>query len=137
MQRTLAWQLLIPLVTGIVLAFVSQGAGGDSALEERGRWVSAKVVAVENENSTKTAQCTLQKTNGQAIEPELEETHGCEDGVERGDTLRVRYDPEGVVGPEDESWEPGSSVGMIAVLAALFVGFGTWGCMRMSRQGRE
>ncbi|NUP14530.1 MAG: hypothetical protein HOZ81_00160 [Streptomyces sp.] len=136
-QRKLAWQLLVPLVTGSVLGFVSQGAGEDAALKERGRWVNAKVVAVENENSNKTAQCTLQKLNGQEIKPELEETHGCEDRVERGDTLRVRYDPEEVVGPEGESWEPGSYGVLIAGLATVFVAFGTWGCLRMSRRDPE
>ncbi|MPY60223.1 hypothetical protein [Streptomyces spongiae] len=135
-QRRLAWQLVLPLVIGSILGFATQGAGEDSALQERGRWVNSKVVAVKNENSNKTAQCTLQKLNGQEIEPELKESHGCEDGIERGDVLRVRYDPEGVVGPEDESWDPGSSVGLIAILAALFVAFGMWGCMRMSRQDR-
>ncbi|MEU7482407.1 hypothetical protein [Streptomyces sp. NPDC042319] len=136
-RRKLAWQLLLPLVIGSVLGFVSQGAGEDSALKERGRWADAKVVAVKNDNSNKTRKCTLQTLNGQRIKPELTEGAGCEDGDERGEVLRVRYDPEGVVSPQDKSWEPGSSVGAIAALAALFVGFGMWGCMRMSRQDRE
>ncbi|WP_346094692.1 hypothetical protein [Streptomyces olivaceiscleroticus] len=133
-RRKLAWQVFLPLVIGSVLGFVAQGAGEDAALKERGRWADAKVVAVKNENSHKTARCTLQKLNGQAIKPELEETHGCEDGVERGDTLRIRYDPLEVASPEDEHWEPGSYGAAIAVLATLFVAFGTWGCVRMSRQ---
>lgn len=135
-QRKLAWQLLLPLVTGAVLGFVSQAAGEDAALKERGRWVEAKVVAVENDNSNKTRQCTLQKPNGQKVAPDLKETDGCEDGVGRGEVLRVRYDPEGVASPE-ESWEPGSYGGVIAGLATLFVAFGTWGCVRMSRGERE
>ncbi|MET8677862.1 hypothetical protein ABZW18_09780 [Streptomyces sp. NPDC004647] len=135
-RRKLAWQLLLPLVSGAVLGFVSHGAGEDSALKERGRWVNSKVVAVENDNSNKTRQCTLQKLNGQKIEPDLKESYGCEDGVERGEVLRVRYDPEGVASPE-ESWKPGSYGGLIAGLATVFVAFGMWGCMRMSRQDRE
>ncbi|MFJ8535721.1 hypothetical protein [Streptomyces sp. NPDC093591] len=135
-QRKLAWQLLLPLVTGSVLGFVSQAAGEDAALKERGRWVEAKVVAVENDNSNKTRQCTLQKPNGQEIAPDLKESDGCEDGVGRGEVLRVRYDPKGVASPE-ESWEPGSYAVMIAILSTLFVAFGTWGCMRMSRGDRE
>ncbi|MFI6770017.1 hypothetical protein [Streptomyces sp. NPDC050355] len=136
-QRKLAWQLVLPLVTGSVLAFVSQGAGEDAALQERGRWANAKVITVANDRSNKTRQCTLQKLNGQRIRPDLKENYGCEDGVERGEVLRVRYDPEGVAGPEDESWEPGFNGGLIAVLATLFVAFGMWGCMRMSRGERE
>ncbi|MER5969345.1 hypothetical protein ABT112_06335 [Streptomyces sp. NPDC002055] len=133
----MAWQLLLPFFTGALLGFVSHGAGEDSALKERGRWAEATVVAVKNENSNKTAQCTLRKPHGQAIEPDLKEGHGCEDGIERGDALRVRYDPEGVADPEDESWKPESYGGLIAGLATVFVGFGVWGSVRMSRQGRE
>lgn len=136
-QRKLAWQLFLPLVIGSVLGFVSQGAGEDAALKERGRWAEAKVVAVENDNSDKTRQCTLRQSNGQEIAPDLTEGDGCEDGVGRGEVLRVRYDPEGVASPEDASWEPGSYGVVIAVLSALFVVFGTWGCMRMSGGERE
>ncbi|MFE1763008.1 hypothetical protein ACFW81_02115 [Streptomyces angustmyceticus] len=137
MKRKLAWQLVLPLVTGSVLAFVSQGAGEDAALQERGRWANAKVVSVANDNSNKTRQCVLQKLHGQEIKPDLKENHGCEDGVDRGEVLRVRFDPQGVAGPEGESWEPGSNGDVIAVLATLFVAFGVWGCMRMSRGERE
>ncbi|MFD3416917.1 hypothetical protein [Streptomyces decoyicus] len=133
-QRKLAWQLLLPLVTGSVLGFVAQGAGEDSALKERGRWVEAKVVAVKNDNSNKTRQCTLRKPNGQEVAPGLKEGDGCEDGVGRGEVVRVRYDPEGLAGPEGESWKPGSYGVVIAVLGTAFVGFGMWGSMRMSRQ---
>ncbi|MEW1753841.1 hypothetical protein ACIQU1_32785 [Streptomyces angustmyceticus] len=136
MKRKLAWQLVLPLVTGSVLAFVSQGAGEDAALKERGRWADAKVVAVAHDHSNKTRQCAVRKLNGQEIRPDLKETHGCEDGVDRGEVLRVRYDPQGVAAPEGESWEPGSQAGVIAALATLFVAFGTWGCMRMSRGER-
>ncbi|WP_432096747.1 hypothetical protein [Streptomyces sp. bgisy100] len=135
-RRKPAWQLLLPFVTGALLGFVSHGAGEDAALKERGRWAEAQVVAVENENSNKTAQCTLRTLHGQAIEPDLEETHGCENGIARGDTVRVRYDPAGMAGPEDESWKPGSHGDLIAGLATVFVGFGVWGSMRMSRQDR-
>ncbi|MFD0168663.1 hypothetical protein ACFVJH_31660 [Streptomyces decoyicus] len=133
-RRKLAWQLLLPLVTGSVLGFVAQGAGEDSALKERGRWADAKVVAVENDHSNKTRQCTLRKPNGQKVAPELKEGDGCEDGVGRGEVVRVRYDPEGLASPEGKSWKPGSYGVAIAVLGTVFVGFGMWGSMRMSRQ---
>ncbi|MGW7634235.1 hypothetical protein [Streptomyces decoyicus] len=133
-QRKLAWQLLLPLVIGSVLGFVAQGAGEDSALKVRGRWGEAKIVAVENDKSNKTRKCTLRKPNGQKVAPELKEGDGCEDGVGRGEVVRVRYDPEGVASPDGESWKPGSYGVVIAVLGTVFVGFGMWGSMRMSRQ---
>lgn len=114
----LGW-FLIPFAS-----FVAQGAGEDSALKERGRWVEAKVVAVENDNSNKNRQCTLRKPNGQEVVPGLKEGDGCEDGVERGEVVRVRYDPEGLASPEGESWKPGSYGVVIAVLGTVFVGFG-------------
>lgn len=127
------WQLLPMVVAAAGLGVLSLFAGQDAALQERGRVTEAKVVAVKQ---GKTDRCTLQQPNGQEIPLDLKEGDGCA-GVERGDTLRVRYDPEGAANPVAASWKPGSYGAAIAGLAAVFVAFGTWGGTRMARRDRE
>lgn len=85
----------------------------------------------------KTDQCTLQRrTDGTRISPTLSEGDGCR-SVSKGDTLRVRYDPEGVAGPvTDVDAESGSYGGLIAGLVLAAVAMGTWGSVRMSRWDR-
>lgn len=51
--------------------------------------------------------------------------------------MRVRYDPEGAVEPSDESWKPRSQGRAIAGSAAVFLGFGTWGSVRLDGRRRE
>ncbi|MPY60228.1 hypothetical protein [Streptomyces spongiae] len=132
-KRTLVWQVVPTFFAGALLAAVSGGAGNNMAMQERGKWTQARVVALDD----RPDRCILQKPDGQEISPDLTEGNGCEDGIERGDTLQVRYDPEGAVSPVDESWKPGSYGGGIAGLAVVFVVFGTWGSTRMSRRDRE
>ncbi|MFI8994883.1 hypothetical protein [Streptomyces sp. NPDC053542] len=128
------WQLLPMVVAAAGLGVLSLFAGQDTALQDRGRVTEAKVVSVKQ---GKTNRCTLQQPNGQAIPLDLKEGDGCATGVKRGDTLRVRYDPEGAANPVTASWKPASYGAAIAGLAALFVALGTWGGTRMSRRDRE
>lgn len=71
---------MLSLVAGSVLAYVSQAAGEDAALKERGRWANAKVVAIDD-GGGKTYRCTLQKPNGAEIKPVLTEQDGCGEGM--------------------------------------------------------
>ncbi|MFI9026197.1 hypothetical protein [Streptomyces sp. NPDC053560] len=128
------WQLLPMVVAAAGLGVLSLFAGQDAALQDRGRVTDAKVVAVDK---GKTDRCTLQRPNGQEIPLDLKEGDGCNNGVERGDTLRIRYDPEGAANPVNGSWKPTSYGAAIAGLAAVFVAFGTWGSTRMARRDRE
>ncbi|MFF7795780.1 hypothetical protein [Streptomyces sp. NPDC007991] len=122
------------LVSAVVLAIITRDAGEERGLEKRGRWTEAVVVDVDN---GKTDECTLRTRDGRKISPRM--TDGCDpERVERGDTLRVLYDPKGAAGPlEDEDTyvdlDPGAYKGTIGGLAALIVVTGTWGCVRASR----
>lgn len=133
-RRKMAWQLIVPVVAGVALGIVAGEAGQQSALAERGRWTTATVVDKED---ARTDQCTLQRrTDGTRISPRLSEGDGCR-SVSKGDTLRVRYDPEGVAGPvTDVDAESGSYGGFIAGLVLAAVAMGTWGSVRMSRWDR-
>ncbi|MEV0599478.1 hypothetical protein AB0I82_09285 [Streptomyces sp. NPDC050315] len=133
-ERKGAWQLLPMVFAAAGLGVLSLFAGQDAALQERGRVTEAKVVAVEQ---GKTDRCTLQQPNGQEIPLDLKEGDGCDTGIKRGDTVRVRYDPEGAVNPVNDSWKPTSYGAPIAALAAVFVALGTWGSGRMARRDRE
>ncbi|MER7398445.1 hypothetical protein ABT381_23395 [Streptomyces sp. NPDC000151] len=134
-QRKGAWQLVLPIIAGVGLAVVSGEAGEDAALQERGQWIKAQVVAVEDK---KTDRCTVERLDGREIKPSLSEGGGCDpEFVDEGDVLRVRYDPEEAAGPVDDSWEPGSYGGGIAGLGTVFVVFGTWGSTRMARWDRD
>ncbi|MEV2197936.1 hypothetical protein AB0I02_44215 [Streptomyces phaeochromogenes] len=131
-RRKMAWQLIVPVVAGVGLGVVAGEAGERSALAERGRWTTATVVDIED---TKTDQCTLRRANGTSISPTLSEGDGCR-SVSKGDTLRVRYDPEGVAGPvtdADTGTESDSYGGLVAALVLAAVAMGTWGSVRMSR----
>ncbi|MFE3882253.1 hypothetical protein ACFXPQ_04915 [Streptomyces lydicus] len=115
-------------------------------LRARMLWPASKIypaqlaVVVEVDNG-KTDECTLRTRDGREISPQM--TDGCDpESVERGDRLRVLYDPEGAAGPlEDEDTEvdldPGAYGGTIGGLAALTVVAGTWRCGRLNRRGEE
>ncbi len=127
-QRKMPWQLIVPVVAGVALGVVALEAGQQSALAERGRWTTATVVDIED---AKTDQCTLRRADGTRISPRLSEGDGCR-SASNGDTLRVRYDPEGVAGPVTDA-ESDSYGGLIAALILAAVATGTWGSVRMSR----
>jgi hypothetical protein len=131
-KRKMAWQLVVPVVAGVALGVVGNQAGQQSALADRGRWTTAKVVEKED---AKTDQCTLRRTDGEEISPTLSEGDGC-DVASVGETLRVRYDPEGVAGPVT-SVESDAYGGFIAALVVAAVAMGTWGSVRMSRRNEE
>ncbi|MEW2567051.1 hypothetical protein [Streptomyces sp. NPDC047070] len=130
-RRKLAWQLIVPVVAGVTLGVVAGEAGEQSALAERGLWSSAEVV---KKKEARTDQCTLRRTDGGTISPTLPEGNGCR-SISVGETLRVRYDPEGVAAPvtvaEDDSYGV-----LITSLLLAAVGMGTWGSVRMSRYDR-
>ncbi|MEV0368578.1 hypothetical protein AB0I10_01895 [Streptomyces sp. NPDC050636] len=132
-QRTVAWQLVVPVITGVVLAVVSGEAGNEVALQQRGRWTEAVVASKE---SGKSDHCTLRRASGQRISPDLTEGDGCQEYVEPGDTVSVRYDPAGAAAPVTAE-ESGSYGGFIAGLMVVQVAMGTWGCLRMYRQNAE
>lgn len=133
-KRKVAWELTIAVIAAAGLAVVSNGAGDDRAMQERGRWTEAVVVEVED---SKTDKCTLRTRDGQEISPRLSEGDGCDaEWVEPGDKLRVLYDPEGAAGPADEM-QASSYGGVIGGLAALIVATGTCGCVRMNRWDNE
>ncbi|MEU8782114.1 hypothetical protein [Streptomyces sp. NPDC048637] len=128
-----AFALAVAVIAAVGLAIITQEAGGERALEKRGRWTEAVVTEVKNQ---KTDKCTLRTRDGREISPQLSESDGCEaERVDPGDKLRVLYDPQGAAGPEDTEvdLEPGAYSGTIGGLAALIVATGTWGCVRLSR----
>ncbi|MFC9133359.1 hypothetical protein ACFT4A_41855 [Streptomyces sp. NPDC057099] len=126
--------LVVAVLAAFGLSIITELAGGERALESRGRWTQAVVAEVEN---GKTDECTLRTGDGREISPEM--TDGCDSGsVEAGDELRVLYDPKGAAAPlEDDDTtvdlDPGSYRGAVGGLAALVVLGGTWGCVRLSR----
>lgn len=132
-KRRVAWQVVPTFLAGALLAGASGGAGNNLAMQERGKWAQARVVALGD----RPDRCVLQKPDGRKISPDLTEGNGCDGGVRAGDVLRVRYDPEGVVEPWDESGKSGSHAGVIAGAAAVFLGFGTWNFVRLDRRRRE
>ncbi|MEV5806031.1 hypothetical protein [Streptomyces parvulus] len=69
----------------------------------------------------------------------LSEGDGCEDWVEEGHEMRVRYDPEGIAGPTEDTGDrdSGSDGTLLASLFGAAVVMGTWGGVRQSRWDRE
>ncbi|MBZ4020011.1 hypothetical protein CCS38_30590 [Streptomyces purpurogeneiscleroticus] len=132
-RRRVVWQIVPAFLAGALLAGVSGGAGSNLAMQERGKWTQAEVVALDD----RPDRCVLQKPDGRKISPDLTEGNGCDGGVRTGDVLRVRYDPKGAVEPWNESWKPRSHAGVIAGAAAVFLGFGTWSFVRLDRRRRE
>ncbi|MFG3319892.1 hypothetical protein ACGF3J_17810 [Streptomyces sp. NPDC048171] len=132
-KRKLAWQLIVPLTAGMAMGFLGTEAGGQAALADRGAWTDAVVVAVDDSS---TNHCDLRSVDGQAISPSLSEGDGCEDWVEKGDEMRVRYDPEGIAGPTTDR-DISYNGGLLAVLFGAAVVMGTWGGVRQSRWDRE
>ncbi|MDQ0405593.1 hypothetical protein ABVB69_08755 [Streptomyces sp. NPDC000349] len=132
-KRKLAWQLVVPLVAGMAMGFLGTEAGGQAALAGRGAWTDAVVVGMDDSS---TNHCDLRAADGQEISPSLSEGDGCEDWVEKGDEMRVRYDPEGIAGPTADR-DSGSNGGLLAVLFGAAVVMGTWGGVRQSRWDRE
>lgn len=132
-RRKVAWQFLVPVIAGVVLGVLGKLAGDQAALADRGRWTEAVVV---HKDEGKTDQCTMRAPGGQEISPSLSEGDGCGEWVSEGDTLRVRYDPEGVASPVEDV--DTTSYGMLlAYLIVAAVVMGTWGGVRQSRWDRE
>ncbi len=135
-KRKLAWQLIVPLTAGVAMGVFGTKAGGDVALADRGRWTEAVVVDMDDSG---TNYCRLRSTDGWAISPSLAEGDGCEDWVEEGHEMRVRYDPEGIAGPTEGTGDrdSGSDGTLLASLFGAAVVMGTWGGVRQSRWDRE
>lgn len=132
-RRKVAWQFLVPVVAGVVLGVLGKQAGDQAALADRGRWTEAVVV---HKDERKTDQCTMRASGGREISPSLSEGDGCAEWVSEGDTLPVRYDPEGVASPVEDV--DTTSYGMLLVyLIVAAVVMGTWGGVRQSRWDRE
>ncbi|WP_432119096.1 hypothetical protein [Streptomyces sp. bgisy032] len=132
-QRKVAWQLLVPLVAGVALGLFGTSAGDSAALAERGEWADAVVVGKDDSG---TNHCDLRTVGGREISPSLTEGDGCENWVETGDTLRVRYDPVGVASPTTDR-DDSSNAGLLAVLFLSSAATGTWGGVRQNRWDRE
>ena len=132
-KRKVAWQLIVPLISGVAMGIFGTEAGGQAALADRGLWTEAVVVGMDDSG---TNYCDLRSVDGRAISPSLSEGDGCEDWVEKGDEMRVRYDPEGVAGPTADR-DSSSNGGLLAVLFGAAVVMGTWGGVRQSRWDRE
>ncbi|RMI89969.1 hypothetical protein BIU87_28225 [Streptomyces sp. ZS0098] len=99
-KRKVAWQLLVPLVAGAAVGMLGHAAGEQAALAERGQWVDAVVVSMDDSG---TNHCDLRMTDGRAISPSLSEGDGCENWVTKGDEMRVQYDPESIASPTKRS----------------------------------
>ncbi|MGW3653394.1 hypothetical protein [Streptomyces sp. NPDC000878] len=132
-RRKVAWQFIVPVVAGVALGVLGKQAGDQVALADRGRWTEAVVVHKEER---KTDECTMRASGGREISPSLSEGDGCRDWVSEGDTLRVRYDPEGVARPVEDV-DTGSYGVLLAYLIVAAVVMGTWGGVRQSRWDRE
>lgn len=132
-KRKMAWQLIFPLVAGVALGMFGNAAGDEVALADRGVWGDAVVVRMDD---TGTNRCDLRTVGGREIPLSLSEGDGCDDGVSKGDTLRVRYDPEGVAGATEDR-DSNSYGGLLGSLLMLAVVMGTWGGVRQSRWDRE
>lgn len=87
-------------------------------------------------DDTGTNRCDLRTVGGREIPLSLSEGDGCDDGVSKGDTLRVRYDPEGVAGATEDR-DSNAYGGLLGSLLMLAVVMGTWGGVRQSRWDRE
>ncbi|MDW4910248.1 hypothetical protein RB628_34200 [Streptomyces sp. ADMS] len=132
-QRKVAWQFIVPVVAGVVLGVLGKQAGDQVGLADRGRWSEAVVVHKEE---GKTDKCMVRASGGREIWPSLSEGEGCREWVSEGDTLRVRYDPEGVASPvEHVDTTPYGE--LLAYLFVAAVVMGTWGGVRQSRWDRE
>ncbi|MFC9504928.1 hypothetical protein [Streptomyces sp. NPDC057002] len=131
-QRKLAWQLCVPVIAGIALGVFGNGAGDQVALAERGEWADVVVV---RKDSASINHCDLRMVGGRELSRSLSEGHGCEDWVEAGDKLRVRYDPTNVAGPTADV-DRSSNAGFLAAVFGLAVVMGTWGGVRQSRMDR-
>ncbi|MFD0055826.1 hypothetical protein ACFVHR_19020 [Streptomyces sp. NPDC127168] len=132
-KRKVAWQLIVPVITGVAMGFLGTGAGAQEALTDRGLWTEAVVVGMDDSG---TNHCDLRSVDGRAISPSLSEGDGCEDWVEKGDEMRVRYDPEGIAGPTTDR-DISYNGGLLALLFGAAVVMGTWGGVRQSRWDRE
>ncbi|GAA3907321.1 hypothetical protein GCM10023084_69450 [Streptomyces lacrimifluminis] len=132
-QRKVAWQFIMPVVAGVVLGVLGKQAGDQVGLADRGRWTEAVVVHKEE---GKTDRCMMRTSGGREIWPSLSEGDGCRESVSEGDTLRVRYDPEGVARPVDDV-DTASYGELLAYLMVAAVVMGTWGGVRQSRWDRE
>ncbi|MFC9058023.1 hypothetical protein ACFTXB_08200 [Streptomyces sp. NPDC057074] len=123
----------MPLIAGVAMGIFGTGAGGQAALANRGLWTNAVVVGMDDSG---TNHCDLRSVDGRAISPSLSEGDGCEDWVEKGDEMRVRYDPEGIAGPTTDR-DISYNGGLLALLFGAAVVMGTWGGVRQSRWDRE
>ncbi|MGA5418318.1 hypothetical protein [Streptomyces pseudogriseolus] len=132
-KRKMAWQLIFPLVAGVALGVFGNAAGGEVALADRGVWTDAVVVRMDD---TGTNRCDLRTADGREMALSLSEGDGCDDGVSKGDSLRVRYDPEGVAGATEDR-DSSSYGGLLGSLFVLAVVMGTWGGVRQSRWDGE
>ncbi|MGY1500203.1 hypothetical protein ACW4TU_27090 [Streptomyces sp. QTS52] len=132
-QRKVAWQFIVPVVAGVALGVLGKQAGDQVGLADRGRWTEAVVVHKE---VGKTAKCLVRTSGGREIWPSLSEEDGCREWVSEGDTLRVRYDPEGIARPVDVV-DPTPYGELLAYLMVAAVAMGTWGGVRQSRWDRE
>ncbi|ELP64269.1 hypothetical protein STRTUCAR8_04618 [Streptomyces turgidiscabies Car8] len=132
-QRKVAWQFIVPVVAGVALGVLGKQAGDQAGLADRGRWTEAVVVYKEE---GKTDKCLIRASDGRAIWPSLSEEDGCRKSVSEGDTLRVRYDPEGVARPVD-AVDTASYAELLAYLLVAAVTMGTWGGVRQGRWDRE
>jgi hypothetical protein len=132
-RRKAAWQLVVPLVAGVALGVFGVSAGERVAFAERGEWTDAVVV---HKTGSRTERCDLRASDGRDISPSLSEGDGCEEYVAEGDTLRVRYDPEGAASPTVEE-STASDGGLLLALFVSVVVMGTWGALRQSRWDRE
>lgn len=132
-QRKVAWQFLVPVVAGVALGVLGKQAGDQVGLADRGRWTEAVVVHKEE---GKTDKCLMRASGGREIWPSLSEGDGCRAWVSEGDTLRVRYDPDGVARPVDDV-DTASYGELLAYLMVAAVAMGTWGGVRQSRWDRE
>ncbi|WP_232838841.1 hypothetical protein [Streptomyces geranii] len=132
-QRKVAWQFLVPVVAGVALGVIGKQAGDQAGLADRGRWTEAVVVRKEE---GKTDKCLMRTSGGREIWPSLSEGDGCREWVSEGDTLRVRYDPEGVARPVDDVDTAPYGELLVYLMVAVVV-MGTWGGVRQSRWDRE
>ncbi|MFG3158634.1 hypothetical protein ACGFY8_02015 [Streptomyces sp. NPDC048232] len=131
-RRKLAWQLIVPLIAGVAMGIFGTEAGGQAALADRGLWTNAVVVGMDDSG---TNHCDLRSVDGRDISPSLSEGDGCEDWVEKGDEMHVRYDPEGIAGPTTDR-DISYNGGLLAVLFGAAVVMGTWGGVRQSKWDR-
>lgn len=132
-KRKVAWQFIVPVIAGVAMGVLGAGAGDQEALADRGLWTNAVVVGMDDSG---TNHCDLRSVDGRDISPSLSEGDGCEDWVEKGDEMRVRYDPEGIAGPTTDR-DISYNGGLLAVLFGAAVVMGTWGGVRQSKWDRE